>query len=413
MKIWLFQIGEPLPLSKETRKMRTALLAEELAQQGHQVVWWASQFDHNRKAWLEQSGTIPWKDNIEIVLLRGCGYSKNISLKRFYDHRLLAQRFREMSGRCERPDLIVAAMPSYDLSYQAALYANCNGVPIFVDVRDQWPDIFLEYLPSVIKPLLRLVLAYDFYMLKQTMRRADGLISMMQGLLDWGLAYAGRKAGVLDRVFYLGNSPHLEGDLEQSSAIEGITSSLEGKFVVTFIGSFTHQNNPEIIARVASRFASDDVVFVIAGDGVLRPQVEQIATGLENVILPGWLNVNDMRCLLDRSSVGIIPSPRPVLAFPNKAFVYLSAGLPIVTSCHGDLLNLLKEYGAGTYYEAGDEEMLFEEISGLIQDEVSLKSMKHMASKLFADKLNAEEIYPAYADFVLRGVEELSGKKST
>ena len=49
MLAWLLKIGEPLPLDPETNSGRAAMLGEKLTLRGHQVVWWASSFDHQHK----------------------------------------------------------------------------------------------------------------------------------------------------------------------------------------------------------------------------------------------------------------------------------------------------------------------------------------------------------------------------
>ena len=90
MKIWLLKIGEHLPLSANTRKMRTLLLAESLAARGHEVIWWTSAFDHLRKVMLFDKDTdIPMTNAFLIKALRGCGYDSNLSARRYVDHLII------------------------------------------------------------------------------------------------------------------------------------------------------------------------------------------------------------------------------------------------------------------------------------------------------------------------------------
>src|SRR2546425_947828 len=118
------QIGEPLP-TRPVREMRTALLCRKLAARGHSVLWWASAFDHFAKQWLFTDDTRTRVDSgLEILALKGCGYQDNLSLRRLVDHRLIARKFRRLSKSESRPDLIVASMPSHDLAYEAAVYAD-------------------------------------------------------------------------------------------------------------------------------------------------------------------------------------------------------------------------------------------------------------------------------------------------
>ena len=51
MKIWLVQIGEPLPIDEKgkERLFRTGILAKMMAEQGHKVTWWATDYSHQKK----------------------------------------------------------------------------------------------------------------------------------------------------------------------------------------------------------------------------------------------------------------------------------------------------------------------------------------------------------------------------
>ena len=109
---WLVQSGEPLPLSPGVRRMRSAMLAEELIGRGYDVIWWTSAFDHFTKTWITQKGRdlCPF-DGLEIKLLWGRGYDNNVSVARFRDHREVARAFRSQAARRPPPDVVVASLP--------------------------------------------------------------------------------------------------------------------------------------------------------------------------------------------------------------------------------------------------------------------------------------------------------------
>lgn len=111
-------------------------------------------------------------------------------MRRFFDHRIIAHKFKMLAPTLPRPDAIVTAMPAYDLAYQAVTYAKKHSIPVIVDIRVQWPDIFLDHVPGPANVLTRLLLSREFSMLKSLMRKADGLVSLTTPLLRWGLEYA-------------------------------------------------------------------------------------------------------------------------------------------------------------------------------------------------------------------------------
>ena len=140
MNIWLVTIGEPLPSYKESKKLRTGMLAERLVARGHSVLLFASAFDHFKKQWLYDKDTrIVQGKNYQLQVLKGTGYKKNISLKRFRDHRIIARKFSELAPHLPKPDIIISSLPPHDLAYHVARFARQNKIPVLVDIRDPWP----------------------------------------------------------------------------------------------------------------------------------------------------------------------------------------------------------------------------------------------------------------------------------
>ena len=50
MKVWILMVGEPMAVDEGSeRKVRMALIADEMLARGCEVTWWTSSFDHNHK----------------------------------------------------------------------------------------------------------------------------------------------------------------------------------------------------------------------------------------------------------------------------------------------------------------------------------------------------------------------------
>ncbi len=407
LNIWLIQIGEPLPINNNVRKMRTALLADELNKRGHDVLWWASAFDHLQKDWIfENDADLEVGKNYKIKALKGIGYKKNMNLSRFIDHRIIARKFVRLAPKLPKPDIIIAATPSYDLAYKAVKFANENNIPILVDIRDEWPDIFLEHVPSFLQSLAKRILFTEFSMIKKTMKNADGLISMMDKLLEWGLSYAGRTQSSNDKVFYLGHKKNPKKSLP-TNRISKLTQRLKDKFVVTFIGTFGHYNNPSVMVDCAKQLHSDDIHFVLAGDGDNFNEIKKKAANLPNVDLPGWLTQNDIEVLLKHSHVGVCSTTQSRDSFPNKTFVYLSAGLPIISSVQGELKEIIDKQRIGFNYPPGDLKRFLELIKQLQIDRDLYNKMSDAAHEIYNKSFNADKIYEKYAAHI----EKLGGKQ--
>jgi len=400
MNIWLMQIGEAVPIRDNSVKQRTALIADKLIERGHQITWWTSAFDHFKKEFIFNKDTeLVIKKDLKVIAFKAIGYRKNFGLSRFIDHRIIAAKFRAKSKNYVKPDIIIASTPSYDLAYEAILYAKKNKVPILVDIRDQWPDVFLNYPNPFFRKALNLVMFNEYLIVKRVLGMADGLIAMMNDLLDWGLAYACRYKTERDKVFYLGYKRDLRNQRD-SDKITGILSKLSGKFIVTFIGTFSYNNNPSILLDCAARLEKEDIYFVLAGDGEFFKEIKKRSSLMPNISLTGWLDQEDITTLLKYSHVGICHTTQKNAFFPNKIFVYLSAGVPIISAIAGELKEFLEKYEIGLYYPSNNIDSLVSAIMKIYNDPQLRAKMSANASKIFNEMLDADKIYNDYADYV-------------
>ncbi|MEK6744527.1 MAG: glycosyltransferase [Nitrospirota bacterium] len=404
LTVWLLQIGEPLPLQAGARKMRTALVADALAARGHRVVWWTSAFDHFSKSWMFTADADRTLDNgVLIKALKGIGYRKNISLRRFLDHRLISRKFRSVSASMPAPDIIVASTPTHDLACEAAAYASRMNVPVIIDIRDPWPDIFLDSIPHRLRGPLKLVLFNEFRSIRQTLRRADGIFAVTEHQLQWGLRYAGRERAERDKVYSLGY--HRRPIADRPAVLDKfkeVVDRTNETFNVFFVGTISRSyHNPMILAEAARALAArQDIHFIIAGSGELLPEMKRRCAGLTNITFVGWLNAEEIQLFLDRANVGICPASKVTDLPTNKAFSYLSAGIPIISSFHGDLKDTIERLDIGLYYPPNDETSLTRSILRLKEDTALHQRLSRNALSAFETLFNADTIYADYARHV-------------
>jgi glycosyltransferase involved in cell wall biosynthesis len=384
--------------------MRSALLAETLLLRGHLVTWWASTFDHfTKKPLFATDADFELRAGYLVRALKGCRYRRNVSLARYVDHGLIARKFGRLARKEPPPDVVVASMPDYRLAFEAARYAREVRIPLVVDVRDQWPDAYLEVVPAALRSAARWALARDFEKVRWLLSSADSLVAMAQELLEWALERAQRPQGPNDKVFHLGAAP---------PSAEGVGSlpargwpHLAGQFVVTYVGTFGRYNNPLVMIDAARLLeqrlkAKRPIAFVLAGDGVCHSQVAERAAGLQHVTLPGWVGAHDLAQLLGASTVAVLPWSSTAPAFPNKAFHYLHAGLPIAASASGELRHLLLEYNAGFYFEPNRGAELAEILERWLEDGGLVAAMSANARRLARERFDGSRIYAEFATHV-------------
>ncbi len=404
MNIWLLQTGEPLPLSDNIRKMRTAILADALVARGHNVLWWTSAFEHQRKAWVvKEDREIAIQPNYKLYCLKGCGYKKNVSLPRYLDHRIIAHKFSKLALDQPLPDIIVASMPCHHLAYEGALYAKAHNIPLVVDIRDPWPDIFWQQFSGLMRTAIKAILYWDRQRLKQEVTRADAVVAVSEGFLNWALKKVPRQRTEKDKIFYLGYRYPEGGGRAEEEKLPDWIDKIKEKKIFLFIGTFGRSYELRLIVDVARKLydqGEKDIVFVLAGTGEQFDTIKEIAYNLPNIVLPGWIDPGKIRELLKLSWTGLVPCISALDTLPNKPFEYLSAGLPLISSLEGEMAGLIDKYELGFNYRVGDFEGLYQSIVKLAADEQLRNKISENCLRFFQKFGDAEVIYNEYADFL-------------
>lgn len=416
LNIWLIKIGEPLPIENGVQKMRTAMLADKLVKRGHNVLWWSSAFDHFKRKWLfKRDNEISIEEGFRIIALKGIGYRKNISFSRFIDHRIIANKFRKLVSKVLKPDIIVSSTPPLDLAYKAAIFAGDHNIPILVDIRDLWPDIFLNHVPIKLQRIAKILLHRDFKMIKKTTQMATGLIAATNTFLEWGLKYSGRDQIWMDRFFYLGYTKgKILEDITASNKFIGLMEILKKKFIVSFVGNISRSyHNPSILLKVAEKLSDyNNIHFIIAGDGELFKELKTMAQSYNNITLTGWLNKNEIEFLLYHSNVGVCPLTKAIDFPTNKAFAYLSAGLPLISAYQGDLKEIIEKHEIGFYCPPNDVDAFVGCIQKLYDTPALHKKISGNAIRVFNEMFDADKIYDAYAEHIEKVVAAYEEERS-
>ncbi|MCX6825672.1 MAG: glycosyltransferase family 4 protein, partial [candidate division Zixibacteria bacterium] len=292
----------------------------------------------------------------------------------------------------------------HHLAYEAVLYANRMGIPILIDIRDLWPDIFLDQLKrqSLIQ-LGRLFFAIDFHRLKNLLRRADSIIAVSHGYLNWGLTKAGRAANRWDRVFYLGYRTNEQESIRAKQQSVPDWLKIINKKLFVFIGTFGVSYELGLLLQVARKMqvaGRNDVHFIIAGTGDQEEVLHHEARGLLNVTFTGWIGKDTINILLANSYAGLVPCRSIEHTLPNKPFEYLSYGLPLISSLQGEMADLIDKYKFGLNYHAGNSDELYHAIENLLDDHDLRERMSSSALAFSQEHGNAERIYKEYASHI-------------
>lgn len=396
MNIWLLQASEPMPVvNKNERLLRMGMIGEELNKRKWNITWFSSTFDHfNKKQIYDEDKIIKVNKNYKLILYHTMSYYKNISIARIINHKILAMKFRRKSKDIKKPDIIYVSFPTIDFAEEAVKYGKKNNVPVIVDVRDLWPDIFYHNLHGIKKIIALPYIQLMQYKTKKIMKDAYAINSISQPMLDLELDKADRVQSENDRFFYIGyDKPKLK---------KNNNKKLNNKyFNVSFFGTINNQFNYDIIVDVAKKLQCEGVIINICGDGPQFNELKGKVDGVENIKLYGWLNREKLNSVLSNSQIGLAPYKNTFdfnMSVSNKFAEYISYGLPIVITSEGYMKSILEEHKCGISSMNPDEIVDF--IKRLKNNEKEYRLYSNNAIELYKRHFVADNIYSNLVDYL-------------
>ena len=408
MRVWLVKFEETLPTDPNPRLYRMGMLAEALHASGHEVVWWASTYDHQVGRLRSPRDTVyDHGVGYQIRLLHTVsGYSRAVSGARVLNNLRQAWRLRAAATAAPPPDIIVCAMPTPELAWVSAGLGERYGVPVVLDARDMWPDIFAELL----SPAMRLA-AWPYVKLMRVLlgsaaRRAAACTAITEPFLDWIVGYAGRPRRDTDRAFPLGYQEPRTSAVELAEAEVTLPAEMAGAFNVVFLGRLNrtvlNAFDPVLQAARLLRAEARPFRFYFAGTGDCADVLRARATDLPEIVFLGQIRPPALAALKRRGHAALLCIARRrdyQISLSNKVFDYLAAGLPLVSHLTGLVGQLVKSEHCGFVYDDG--EGLASGLRGLAADEDRRRSLGRNARRVFEEHYDASRLYPRMAEYVI------------
>lgn len=402
MKLWFTEIGEPLPIEKDVRLHRYGMFTKALAELGHDVVWWTSSFSHAvKKNVYHENGDLVI-DGVTLRILKGPGYRKNVSYQRIVHQKHFARQFFQKAADYPLPDIIISPVPTLETAAAAVSLGLKYKVPVLVDIRDEWPDEFVNLAPPSLKWLARLMLYGSFKRMSYICRNATGIIAMSRRQLNYGLSFANRAQGEFDGIFPHGYSAQ---KIEERKLVparqwwkeQGVD---ENAFVCCFFGTIGRFFNLETIIEAAKSIASEfKMQFVLCGDGSSLENYRKLASGVDSILFPGWVDAPRIAALMEISAAGLAPyAANTCMSLPNKPFEYFAGGLPVISSIQGELKHILAENDCGRTYDADSVGELCNVLREFHASEPRRREMGRRARQVFERDFSVENIAKKFDD---------------
>lgn len=412
-KIWIVKTAEPLPCDEGVRLLRMGLVAQALSKdKANELVWWSSTFDHYRKrVRCEQDKIVNIEENYIVRLMHITGnYTSNLSPKRLLHQLYEGKRFYQLAVKEDKPDVIVCPMPTLEMAYYASMYAKRFSVPLIIDIRDLFPDMYIDFVPAKYRFIVKLGVIPYRIMLRKALKNATSLIATSEKFLEWGLRYSKRTRMLEDRVFYV-SYPDNNLVLNQKE-IDYWYDNFDLKkedFICCFFGKFGFTVDLETVMRAAviTQIECPSIKYVICGEGEKLNEYKEILGDAQNVIFPGWVNRRQI-CALGRiSKVGLLaykPGKNYEDSMPNKFCEYLALGQVLLVEPKGMMLDFATKFDCGMSFT--DEITLSKCLVDLQNNKDKVEKMRHNSRNLYEELFCAEKVYDEYASFICDCVDK-------
>lgn len=402
--IWLIVIGEPLPNEPGSRALRTRVLARHLADQGHDVTWWTSDFNHFAKRHhviddvVSDSG-----EGYTLRFVRGRAYRRNLSVARFLNHIEIARDFKLQTQTLPSPDIVVCCFPSIELAREAIAFGKRRSVPVIVDVRDLWPDEMTNRLPRGLRRIGSLLLQPLERQVASVMREASALIGVSEAYFAWAMKKSGRAKTSNDCVIPLGYP-----DSDESASIRhDVSRPKNGKGLnLFFSGSFNNSVDLACLITAIRQIPNPELSATLCGDGDNFNRWRALAAQDPRIKFTGWVQGDEIRRHAMLADVGIICYRlESLVAMPNKLFEYMSFGLPVINSIPGEAAGLIHKEHIGYNYKAGSAQELRDVILKMIDDSNELSEMATASGLCFERSYSAGAVYQRFSMIISDVIE--------
>jgi glycosyltransferase involved in cell wall biosynthesis len=174
---------------------------------------------------------------------------------------------------------------------------------------------------------------------------------------------------------------------------------------VITVANLRPEKNHETLIAAADLLSADfpDVEFQIVGDGPRRSELEALVRSRRLDDRVSFLgHREDVGRLLSEASIFALPSRSE--AFPNGAIEAMAAGLPVVASAVGGLLDLIQHGRTGLLIEPGNPAALADALRRLLTNQTAAARIGEHARAHVQQRYSFERMVKAFEDLYLAGL---------
>ena len=379
-------------------------IAKLLTDYGHDVEIITSTFSHKRKVQRKIEEEKIESVSYKFTMLYEPGYKKNVTLSRFYSHRIFGKNVgKYLEAMKEKPNVIYCAIPSLDVGGIVCKFVKKHNIPFIIDIQDLWPEAFQMVFKV---PILKNIICFPFK------RQANYIYSHADSIVAVSQTYVDRALKVNKKVND-GLSVFLGTDLEYFDSLKGENHAKTEMVKFVYIGTLGHSY--DITTTIdAIKILQDkgikNIEFIVMGDGPLKEKFENYAKDRNiNATFMGRLPYEKMVKILCECDIAVNPIAKGAAqSIINKVGDYAAAGLPVINTqeCE-EYRNIVTNYKIGINCENNNSIDMANKIYELYNNANERKEMGRNNRKLAEEKFDRRKTYIK----IVKLIEEMKYKE--
>jgi len=304
-------------------------------------------------------------------------------------------------------DVVVGTIPQPFGPLTAYFLRSVTKAKFVLDVRDLWPEgLTATDQTSEDALAYKVIGAATSFLYK----RADQIVAVTDGIRD---SIIENHPVDPDDVHVIRTAVDIDQFRTSNTRLSpAIEEHIEGKFVVSYIGTIGNAHGLETVVEAAqileqqhfNRFA-----FVIAGSGAEEQKIRDLVKTkkVANVLCTGQVDRNQIPGLLHASNIGIVSlrmSPVFQTVVPTKIYEYMAAGLPVISNVAGEAEELVDQSGAGITVEGDNAHAMAAGITELADNPKRLREISKSSSEYIKNNVSWDTTSGVYLEVLKRAI---------
>ncbi len=399
----ILYLTQYLARSDEPGANRQWDLLQELARRRHHVDVICS-----GQHYLDLHGTAPRRPPVEaweggrLYRLLGVSAYRRSRGRRILGYVAFGWRAALQVLRLGRYDLVLASTPSPLVGLAGWLAAAGRRTPLWLEIRDVWPEAAYETGMLRSRLLFRACRAINAFLY----RRAARLVALSPGIRRHLVATYRLAAARIDVV------PNgWDRDIFERPAASPDLVALgwePGRFHVLYAGAFGIGNNdiPTILAAAMLLQGEEDIRFVFVGDGERRAGIEACGAAGARIVLVPPQPKNVIPHFIAAADLCVLTLPKRdffELFLQNKIFDYMGGGRCVVAAVAGDQGELLRASGGGVVVPPEAAAALARAIRELRGMPAERRAMGERGRRYVEAQMDRRRLVHAYAEALEHG----------